>query len=234
MIQDRLQEPIPLDIVTKLLSRADFKASVIRQHLTMLFASSGWTTMARLPVSEPNRIALIRLVGALFHASPYISCQPAFIEPLLDVYRGSNHPSDKEIFEIFKLFEKQTRTSSASVLCRWRGSGVSSRSSATNALDAIRSLDSQKVFATCILFESRRTDVDLEEMLDPEFLLCLFGAFLYTEVVSGLDWVEILRSKILSVAIVGLSSKKEEMRSLSSALLATALKRIEVCFTSRL
>lgn len=64
--------------------------------------------------------------------------------------------------------------------------------------------------------------------MDDRFLLALFGAFLHGTRSTGLDWVEVLRSGIISIAIIALASRDDRKRALGSGLLATAFKQISV------
>lgn len=89
-------------------------------------------------------------------------------------------------------------------------------------------LDPGKMFATAIGFPLRRplrsvqsvTEVeDSTAMYDPAFVLSLFAAMLATDI-NGLDWVEVLRTNVLGLAVAALASRDHEMRSLAGFVLS--------------
>ena len=92
------------------------------------------------------------------------------------------------------------------------------------------------MFATALAFPLRRGLRGLcviEEnegglgLYDPVFVLALLAAVLRAEL-TGLDWVEVLRTNCLGVAIMSLSSRDPEMRCLGGYLLAKTMKAMEV------
>ena len=174
----------------------------------------------------------MQLLSALFTANPYISCQPAFVEQILPLYRGTLARSDQHLLGMFHTFESYRHISVSSVLSAWSaGAGRSSR-----AFEAITSLEPGKMFATAVTFPLKRSLRGVHEMTeneagqglyDPAFVLSLFGSML-REKLTGLDWVEVLRSNVIGVAIAALSSRDAEMRSMAGWLLSQTMSYLQV------
>ena len=103
------------------------------------------------------------------------------------------------------------------------------------AFDALISLEGGKVFATCTTFPLRRglrsdvvdTGHEVESLYDPAFVLPLFAAAL-SSTLTGLDWVELLRSNVLGLAVCSLASRDVDMRNLGGYVLSKAMKLISV------
>jgi nucleolar pre-ribosomal-associated protein 1 len=115
--------------------------------------------------------------------------------------------------------------------------------------DGLISLDTGKVFRTCVKFPLRRVldgsvqvgmyerdrdgEMDGEGVYDPAFVIPLFYQVLISEEkITGLEWVEILRSNVLGMSICGLSSRDEGMRGIAGACLAKTMELISVRGTS--
>ncbi|RXK38093.1 hypothetical protein M231_04652 [Tremella mesenterica] len=222
-IQDHLDVPDIVALGAILVKRTSMKASFIRQQLQKLFDNPQFNSLSRSDQAHTQLLQTVRLIHALFHASPYASCQPTFIERLLHVYKGTLTHSDVLLLSIFQLFEHHSKISCLSILRCWSPSGIPRPQ---RAAETVASLDAQKVFATCVRYPSRRAVrgdfSDSEEVYDPVFILGLYGATL-EESLSGLDWVEILRSNVMGLTICALSSRDGEMRALAAGLLSKTL-----------
>ena len=185
-----------------------------------------------MPTVSPVRASFVHLLTALFNANPYISCQPNFVEQLLPLYRGSLSMIDQRLLSSFLTFESYRHISVLSVLSAWSsGAGRSSR-----AYEAVTSLDPGKMFATAVCFPLRKGVRAVQEitenddgsgLYDPTFVLALFAA-MTREKLTGLDWVEVLRSNILGVAVAALSSRDAEMRSLGGYALSKTVASMDV------
>jgi nucleolar pre-ribosomal-associated protein 1 len=171
-------------------------------------------------------------LSALFTANPYISCQPATVEQFLPLYRGTLASSDQRLLSLFQLFESYRHISTSSVLASWSGGpGQSAR-----PFDALTSLEPGKMLATALNFPLRKTLRGVHEvtgndagegLYDPAFVMALFASALATEM-TGLDWVEILRTNVLGVAMAALSSRDHEMRSMAGYVLSATTSYLDV------
>ena len=189
-----------------------------------------------VPAADPSRSPVINLIHAVFRASPYASCQPAFLSSLLPLYKGTLSTPDRQILSLFQLFEAHRKLSIASLFTAWSASGVIE---SQKPLDALLSLDANKVFETCVAFPLRRSlrsdgkeksESEFEftqGIYDPAFVLPLFNVVL-EEHLSGLDWVDLLRLNVLGIAVCSLSSRDGEMRAVGRNVLTKAMELITV------
>lgn len=149
---------------------------------------------------------------------------------------------DRLVLGMWKTFENIRHISTSSIIIHWSPSGsVSNR-----AFDGIAALDSSKVLTTCTSFPIRRKidhvedgneivkdgkegrEGDDEKVYDPIFVLSLLATMMSDDTLTGLDWVEILRSNSLGLAICALSSRDEGMRDLSGYVLSQTIEYIKV------
>lgn len=236
-ITERLDVPQVLEFAAVLAQRAMLKASFVRQQLQQLVASRVLSRLAMPGADNEHRLAFVRITHALFLASTYVSCQPTFVEPLVSLYRGTLGRADRLLLELFLTFEAQRKLSLSSVLQHWSPSGgVSGR-----ALDALTSLDPQMVFNSSAAFPLRRTnpppsgaqvvddglppDTKPDQVYDPVFVLALLSTVLQDEL-GGLDWVEILRSNVLGLAVCALSSRDAGMRVVAGYVLGRSIQLV--------
>lgn len=165
---------------------------------------------------------------------------------LIDVYGGTLSLADRLIFDLFKRSESVTQGTFTSLAKFWSGTG-SLATSAPTSLDALLSLDPAKAFATCSAFprerrygamgagltvpdvsgssgDQRRRREEAQsrerELYDPLWVLLLTCAALNEEEITGLQWLAIVRSNAIGVAVCGLSSKCESARGISFAVLS--------------
>lgn len=226
-VTDRSDVPSALNFAALLSSRAMLKASFVRQQLQALVVSRSMGRLTLASADKDLRTSFIKLIHALFIANTYVSAQPNFVEPLLPLYRGTLGTADMLLLHVFSAFEAQRKLSSTSILRHWHaGGGVSQK-----ALDALLSLDPTKVFATCSAFPLRRKfepsifTASNDDIYDPVFVLSLLSATL-GEDLGGLDWVEILRSNVLGLAVCALGSRDAAMRTVASYCLSTTVQLI--------
>lgn len=180
--------------------------------------------------------AFTSLLHSLFTASTYVSCQPNFIEPLVGLYRGTLDISDRNVLSIWQLFEQNRKISVASIMRLWSPDPSAASSVTQRSLDVVKALDPQKVFATCTAYPLRRGysnedgtfGSDDAGLYDPVVILSVTLAMLHEGNITGLDWVEILRSNVLGLAICAMSSRVVEIRSVAGFVLAKSLTVIEV------
>jgi len=186
--------------------------------------------------SNPDsRAALVNAVHALFYLHPSNTCQPSHVAPLISVYRGTLDTSDLKIISLFQLFERERRCSCASIFARWPGTTTISPSGVLNALT---SLEAARVIRLCTTWptwrgvrvsERPKEDATWDGLYDPVFVLLLLGQVLADDTSkSPLDVVRIFRSNVPCVVTLGLSSKHDDIRRLSWAILCGLAAFIEV------
>ncbi|TYJ56309.1 hypothetical protein B9479_003000 [Cryptococcus floricola] len=235
VVQDRLDVDEAANLAVVLAGHVELKASFIRQQLQALYSTKAYTRSTTTSCPPTLRLNFVRLLHTLFAASTYTSCQPPFVEPLVLLYRGTMSEADRRILHMLQLFEGYRKISVASVMRFWSASGVLGIGG--KSLDALTSLDPQKVFATCQAYPLRRTlrnwgkkssnAEDGEDIYDPVFVTALFVASM-SEKMHGLDWVEVLRGNAIGLVTCGLASRDKDVRSVSSFTLAKVMSLIEI------
>ncbi len=161
----------------------------------------------------------------MFHRHPINTCQPSHIQPLISIYGGTLSTADRLILSIFRLFELHRSLSTSVTLGQW---SQTEGTASTSCLEALTSLDSNRVFRTCLNFPVRLS-VDVEsnnnggfrerpednQLYDPVFILLLLGnTMLEDPPYSALSWVEFFRTNVVSLAIRSLSSFDTNIRKI--------------------
>jgi nucleolar pre-ribosomal-associated protein 1 len=161
------------------------------------------------------------------------------VSPLIAVYRGTLSVPDRQLLDIFRLFEQNRKYSCSSIISQWTPTRDIPQS---GILNAITNLDASLLFATCTNFPQWRAvdsksslnpTVETQKALyDPLFIILLLGlvnqANGTTFSVSGMDWVQLFRSNIVCVLISCLSSRQESLRTLAWNVFGGLLIAIQV------
>ncbi|KZT67038.1 hypothetical protein DAEQUDRAFT_694819 [Daedalea quercina L-15889] len=199
-----------------------FLQSIV-QH-TQLYALSGQDAQVRDAIAD--------LLLFLFRLHPSNTCQPTHVEPLLRLYHGSLSVSDTKILSIFRLFEAVRKTSCIALLSGWSASPTGS---SLNALDAVLSLDPNRVLKTCLNFPQYHRMLDgVDEqatddaIYDPVFMMLLLAQTLSSSPPSSaLSWIQLFRTNVVSLLIRAVSARDEQLRSIALAQLAGLHKTLQ-------
>lgn len=189
-------------------------------------------------LTSEAREAVSKLLFVMFHAYPTNSCQPSHVQPLVQLYSGTLSTSDRHIFAIIRLFEKEKKASVASIFQHWSPVGPLT---AQSFLDTLSSLEPRLVFKACLDFSCRRTlAVDSEQeltaeraddgnMYDPIFVLLLFAQALSEGPPrSALAWVQLYRTNVVSLLIRCMSSAAQDIRHLAVLQLSSLWSLMQV------
>jgi len=184
--------------------------------------------------SGNSRKPVVTLLHVLFHAHPLNTCQPTHITPLVHLYGGTLSEADQKLLSIFFLFERNRKVSARALLGKWSGQ---LGSSSVGPLEAITSLDASVVFRTCLSFPNLRS-VNIkptsggEKLYDPTFILSLVGSCLLDHVImSGLQWVDLFRTNVVSLVVRALSSKNDQIRLTGKSILSGIMSAVQVRVT---
>jgi nucleolar pre-ribosomal-associated protein 1 len=201
---------------------------VVRQHLQLLLGTERLNNSMQVdPLTTRRSVA--RLALALFNSSPYSACQPSFVEPLIRLYKGTTDIADADLLAIFGLYERYKRQSLAkAIVGLWTAELNMAADENEYPLDALKQLDPKIVFATCIAFERKEDQEEEKTVYDPSFVLSLTAACLREGSLTGLQWVEILRSNVLALATCALSSKNRDVRTMASWIMGAAVEMVQV------
>ncbi|TFK53356.1 hypothetical protein OE88DRAFT_1696250 [Heliocybe sulcata] len=235
-IRHRLNIPGILTFLHSLVGKVQLKPAAVNRYLQSIFQHPEFFRLCSLASDSiypsPGE-AVITLMDALFQLHPTNTCQPSHVEPLVLVYRGSLSLPDQRIFRIFRLFEETRQMSLGALLSRW----CSARDAvSSNGLEAIQSLDANRVFRTCLFFPVRR-DVNARglqtlhagsELYDPLFITLLVSQVLLdTRPTSALAWIQLFRTNVISLVIRGLSSYDGLLRRTSLSQVAALYRCLQ-------
>lgn len=247
VVQSHLTDTSAVQLACALMNKADFKVrdalyqmnvrgtenhstqtTAIRQQLQLLLFHPDWDKLMQSDPTGCHRRNGAAYAKALFKASPYVACQPSFMEPLLAIFQATQMAADRDIVEIMQIFERQRKASMSALLKLWKGPGaLTALTTDSVGLEHIKRLDPHKVFATCLTFESRQIAFQAESRLagfyDVTFVLSLTALTFREGDLNGLDMVEILRSNVIGLACCGLASKKGDIRALSAKILGSVI-----------
>ncbi|KAG1894474.1 uncharacterized protein F5891DRAFT_1255164 [Suillus fuscotomentosus] len=211
-LQNRLADTVALDIGIALLQCSPFKPVVVNRALDLI----------------------IRFIAALFRLHPTNTCQPSHVMSLVRIYGGTISASDRNLLNIFRLFEAERLTPISSILVKWSPSpGIS----ISSQLDAVQNMDPIRMLRTCHVFpiwrrmsdeqEDEKVGLD-EQVCDPLFVALLVAKmFTHHPPTSSLELVQMFRSNIFSLLIRCLSTKDEKIRAASFGLLARVWGSVE-------
>ncbi|PWN48866.1 hypothetical protein IE53DRAFT_388932 [Violaceomyces palustris] len=188
---------------------------------------------------------------ALRDASKIVN--PANLAKLLGVYKGSLSEADRLLLDTFRLFEEQGHFSFLSMARHWSapapGTSALSVSMEQNKIyDALLSLEPGLAFATCTSFprcrrlrrsaasglvKSQTMEMSRSggeagcNLYDPVLVLSLLSGTMTEQNLTGLQWLAILRTNALGLAVCGLSSRCEDMREACLEVLGRAYREIK-------
>ncbi|PWY98329.1 hypothetical protein BCV70DRAFT_238879 [Testicularia cyperi] len=211
---------------------------------------------------------LIQTIHSVASRDPRGLLQSAFMAKLMSFYNATLCSSDRLLLDLFRRYEEVGGHSFASLAMNWTlpssklgggGSGGGSFGNQADTMEALLSLDSNMVFATCTEYPrdlplartdksgyGARADVlvlpgqifgkhtDAEQRYDPTFLTALLAGAISERKPTGLEWLSILATNVPGLVVCGLSSRWPEMRRASWSLLALCYARIsEVSFQEK-
>ncbi|KAG2153453.1 ribosome 60S biogenesis N-terminal-domain-containing protein [Suillus bovinus] len=234
IIQSRLADTVALEIGIALLRCSPLKPVVVNRALQNILQHPQFIKLCGSKESS-GRDLIIRFIAALFRLHPNNTCQPSHVIPLMRIYGGTISASDRNLLNIFRLFEAERLTPISSIFAKWSPSPDISVSS---QLDAVQNLDPIRMLRTCHVFpiwrrmsdeqEDEKVGLD-EQVYDPLFVTLLVAQMLtHRPPTSSLEWVQTFRSNVFSLLIRCLSAKDERIREASLGLLARVWKSVEL------
>lgn len=173
---------------------------------------------------------VVEYIHTLFYKTPAALCQLAQINPLVNIYNATLHPSDALILDIFNLYERVCRQSLIAITRVWTPpSAITPANTNSRAIDAAIALDSNKIFNTCLSFPNRLSfsrdlsnidDIERpEDLYDPRFLMALLSSVFMDETLTDFEYLELFRYSLVNIPIMGLSSRRPDVRKVSLHLI---------------
>lgn len=195
--------------------------------------------------SDPAaRQRLVSTIHSLACKHPMQSLTPQNLSVMASIYGASLSQSDRLLFDLFQQSEEyHGRGHFISAIRMWSDRGTSQQDQSSRPLNTLLSLDSAKVLKTCTNFPRERTfdhiapsgcnredscSPESRGAYDPLWIISILATTLQEQhQISGLQWLAIVRTNALGVAMCCLSSKAEKVRSMGLTSLARVYTGIE-------
>jgi len=176
-----------------------------------------------MPSTPPlARDAIVDLVSSLFAMNPTNASQPSHIIPLARIFTGTLSWSDLQLRSIFERFEEHRSLSTVPLFTHW---SANNSGSPISLLDALTGLDPALTMKTCTSFSSAVIPYHHEapsdtRIYDPRFLISLLsGVLANVESMNHVDWVNLFRTNVVSVALRALAAREDDIRELATQTL---------------
>ncbi|CAE6436478.1 unnamed protein product [Rhizoctonia solani] len=238
-IKNRLESSRVMSLCSKIVAHTSLKPMNVNKLLQSILHHSSFNSLCQ--TASDLEDGPISLLYSLFRKHPSSTCHPSHIIPLVHIYRGTLSRQDTRILSIFQLFEKSRQISVSEIMKNW--TPEPSHTQPKDFLGTVCNFDPATMFRTCTSFPQRRDpqSVDLaiedgrSDIYDPNFVLPLLVTLMASdEPVTSMQWVDLCRTNILSLAVSALCSKRPAMRQLGYAALVTAYTRLpDVDFQER-
>ncbi|KAL0948883.1 hypothetical protein HGRIS_008999 [Hohenbuehelia grisea] len=232
IIQHHLSHTLALRLGTALCEVAALKPVVVNRQIQSILQHPHWARTSQSASDACN--ALVDLLFVLFKLHPNNTCQSSHIEPLIYLYKGTLSPSDRKLFAIFGMFERERQTSVASLFGAW--SSIPGTTSAS-VLESLQSLDAGVVLRTSLAFPRWRrledqcayhAEAHEMQLYDPVFVMLLVSQmFVDCVPTTAFAWVELFRTNVFGLIVRALSAKDDIMREMAVSQLAVLWKHLE-------
>ncbi|CAO1621203.1 unnamed protein product [Parajaminaea phylloscopi] len=255
LIKRRLSQERQATLLLSILACTDLNRAATPRLLAMLFAQTQFDGLMvsasktrQRPTHEDkrqattSRLTLTTVIHTLASKEPEEALGSYTTRALASVYSGTLALSDRLIFDLFAQADQgASRDSFGNVISVWSGDQSHRSSDARLPLEALLSLDSGRALNTITEFARDRTSNHialgepksddheaLSNAYDPAWVLYLLSAALrQSQRISSLQWLAIVRTNALGVAVCCLSSKDAQTRSLALGVIARAYANIE-------
>lgn len=230
-VSNRLGSRLHIELIRYLIKLSPLKQGARERFLSAILTSREATG----DVQTSKQV--VKMVFEAVRADDSFASKPSLTSPLIKLYQGSLSQTDRMIMDILRRFESTTKTSALSLLQYWNLSSTEPTSEVD--LGILSRMDPHRLYETSVKFPRRRgyedsrasgyaNEVDedslQEAVYDPLFVLAVVGGLLAdvggNQSLSGLQWLELVRTNALGVVACCLSSTWASTRAGASALLA--------------
>ncbi|CUA66956.1 Protein furry homolog-like [Rhizoctonia solani] len=238
-IKNRLESSCVMSLCSKIVAHTSLKPMNVNKLLQSILHHSSFTSLCQ--TASELEDGPVSLLCSLFRKHPSSTCHPSHIIPLVHIYRGTLSRQDTQILFIFHLFEKSRQISVSEIMKNW--TPEPSHPQPKDFLGTVCNFDPATMFRACTSFPQRRdpqimdsaVEDERSDIYDPNFVLPLLVTLMASdEPVTSMQWVDLCRTNVLSLAVSAVSSKRPAMRQLGYAALVTAYTRLpDVDFQER-
>lgn len=204
----------------------------VTRHLNNVFASAHFHPYPESEVvGKKVQSAVVSLVFTLAKSSISAAASSKIVEKLMPFYAGTLSSDDKAIVDLFQRAELVAGGSISAAFRHWNSSLDQSPIEATRA-GSLAVLQPGYVRRSWLrVCASTRTQFPKEHAditYDPHFLLSFFAHTIAEDEFKAQDWINMLDSGVLGIAIAALASTAPSVRGTARSALATALVKLQV------
>ncbi|KIK35713.1 hypothetical protein CY34DRAFT_16859 [Suillus luteus UH-Slu-Lm8-n1] len=116
--KNRLADTVAVDIGITLLQCSPLKPVFVNRALQNILRHPQ-SFQLRGSEESSRRDLIICFIAALFRLHPTNTCQPSHVIPLMRIYGGTISASDRNLLNIFRLYEAEKLTPILSILAKW-------------------------------------------------------------------------------------------------------------------
>lgn len=202
------------------------------RHLNAIFANPQFRPR---PDSELDvraiQDSIVKLVIALSRSSTASAAATGVIDKLVPFYRGTLSPNDQSILALARKIEYTTEAVVSPALSNWNPT-VDSSPLEPSRLAALGALQPGHVRRACLrACASSQTQFPSDHdsiTYDPVFLLSFVAQAAAHDEFKLSDWLAVLETGALSIAVAALASSQSSMRLVARATVQLLLKKLEV------
>lgn len=232
-VANRMSSKTHLGLIHRLLKLTDLKDSQSKRLMVDILKSKD---------AMADEV-LCKIVAAIVYdvvQTDAALCTPDLVASLVKLYKGTLSKTDRMMMKLFQLCESKHGESILATLLEWQTAPKQAVGEVN--LGFLSRLDPVRMHETCLTFPCSRGFEDLMAsgyaknsddaiiqgaVYDPLLILAGTGALLTRdEPMSGLHWLELLRTNALGVVVCCLSSRWPSTRVLALNILANAYKKV--------
>jgi hypothetical protein len=213
------------------------QANEVTRHLNAVFASAHYHARLLTDLDAKKiQSSILSLVFALSSSSVTACASARAVEKLMPFYGGTLSSDDTALIVLFQKIELVAGGTISTAFSRWNPSLDQSPVEATRA-GSLAALQTGYVHRAYLrICASSRTTFPREHSeitYDPHFLLPYLQHTIAEDELKGQDWINILESGVLGLAIAGLASSSPSVRANSRSVLASTLTKLQVSLLLR-
>lgn len=249
-LKRRIDQRRQMEFILVLVSCTSLGATSAVTHTSALISHSLFNPLVSLSsnadgtiVESVGRGILLSIYHAMARQHPEHVLTPQHLQVLISVYGASLSASDRLLFDLFERAEEHAQRGSFLAAARkWVGTNNTYSGSSPTNLDALLTLDSARVLQTCCTFprgrgfgmlsagdtasrdEGKIKSIRLHTA-DPLWVLTLLAAGISQGQpgkvsLTGLQWLAVVQSNAIGVAVCALSSLVGSVRRTALAAIA--------------
>lgn len=227
-IQSRLSDASSLAYASALVAECKLQDHVYISQMQMLLAHR--RLRAVLQPGSDSRDALVELLQAFDGRATGLFGRVNAVPVLLPFYQATLSKADQGLLQLFRRAELQGGTSIRSVIHNWVPWQL--RGVCTGPFQVLANLDPGLLYQSqCCVMRPKGTVV-LEEAYDatadPTFYLALVSSLLEEEGITRSNWLALISSNALGLAICSLASSRKAYVIAGDRILARARNALQV------